>query len=564
MSAKKNSWIDAYKLGPFELNKTMTPYPAVPVYRFLDDTAERFSSRPACFYLGNKITYKELKFDIDRLSCALASLGVKKGDKVATILPTSPQFVISDYAIQKTGAAHVPCSLLHKSHDLIWEIGTSEAETVICLDTHLDVVKSIKHETKIQNIIVTSENDYSVDETETTELSGAHQFRDIIKNSEPQPPEVTIDPEHDLALLVFTGGATGKPKGVMLTHSNLTANTLQSLPWVLGPLEKGIKGKASMLIGVPTFHSYGHWAVRACVHWGLQMLMIPDPRDVDMIVTLLKEFRPFMAPLVPTQYMRLIDKNIGRSNTTFSSGAAPLPPEVAQKFKKATGMPITEAYGLTETGPLTHFNLSSFAKITGFMPFEKKGSIGVPVADTEVKVVNSSNSDEVMPGEVGELYIRGPQVMKGYWPVRGQGLKDGWLPTGDLCRIDEDGYFFLVDRNKDMINVSGNKVYSTRVDEILFEHPAISQAVSIGIPDVDKPGSERVKAFIILKKEFNGKITANDIVEHCQQKLPPYAVPKLIEFRESLPLTVTQKLFKKALRDEELNKMNRTQIKGGV
>ena len=563
MNAEHKPWIKGYKLGPFELNKTMVPYPAVPLYRFLDDTAERYSSRPACFYLGRKITYKELKLEVDKLSCALSNLGVKKGDKVASILPTSPQFVISDYAIQKAGAVHVPCSLLHKSHDLIWEIGESGARTVICLDTHLDVVKSIRPETNIKDIIVTSIHDYSAEESKVTELSGALQLRDLINMSEPQPPQIDVDPDQDLALLVFTGGATGKPKGVMLTHSNLTANTMQSLPWVLGPLEKGIKGKASMLIGVPTFHSYGHWAIRACVYWGLQMLMVPDPRDIDMIVELLKKFRPFMAPLVPTQYMRLVDKKIGRSNTTFSSGAAPLPPEVAHKFKKVTGMPITEAYGLSETGPLSHFNLSSFAKITGFMPFEKNGSIGVPVADTEVKVVNGDRNSEVAEGEVGELYIRGPQVMKGYWPTIGNGLENGWLPTGDLCRMDEDGYFYLVDRNKDMINVSGNKVYSTRVDEVLFEHPAISQAVSIGIPDDSKPGSERVKAFIVLKEEAKGTIRSEEIIAHCNTKLPPYAVPKLIEFRESLPLTVTQKLFKKALRDEELKKIEMKKVQSG-
>ena len=555
MDMDQKPWIKGYKLGPFALNTTMAPYPKIPLYSFLDETAERFPSRPACFYLNRKMTFKDLNLNVNKLACALAELGVKKNHKVATILHTSPQFVICDYAIQKSGAVHVPCSLLHKSHDLIWEIGTSGAEIVICLDTHLDLVKSIKPQTSVKHIIVTSQNDYSASEDEISEASGAIQLRDLMHMSKPVPPQVDIDPERDLALLVFTGGATGKPKGVMLTHSNLVANTVQSLPWVLGPLEKGIKGKSSMLIGVPTFHSYGHWAVRACVHWGLQMLMVPDPRDIDMIVALLKKFRPFMAPLVPTQYMRLVEKKIGKSNTTFSSGAAPLPPEVVNKFKKETGMPITEAYGLSETGPLSHFNLSSFAKITGFMPFEKKGSIGVPVADTEVKVMNGDQRRITEPDVVGELYIRGPQVMKGYWPNEGNGLTDGWLPTGDLCRFDKDGYFYLVDRNKDMINVSGNKVYSTRVDEVLFEHPAISQAVSIGIPDADKPGSEKVKAFIVLKNEAKGKVGIDDIVNHCQQKLPPYAVPKLIEFRDSLPLTVTQKLFKKALRDEELKKM---------
>lgn len=548
-------WLDGYKLGPFQLEKTMEPYPEVPLFTFFDDTALRYPQRPACLYLGRKITWKELKLYVDKLASALKGLGVEKGDKVATILPTCPQFVISDYAIQKAGATHVPCSVLHKSHDLIYEIGESGAETIICLDSSLDLVKSVKSQTKLETIIITSMGDYSLNEPEIEDMPGAYHLRDLIAHANSDPPHVEIDPREDLAALVFTGGATGKPKGVMLTHYNLTSNTIQSLPWALSPLQDGIRGKSSILIGVPTFHAYGHWAVRAATYWGLQMILIPDARDTDVIVELLKRTRPFMASLVPTQYMRLIENKIGRTNTTFSSGAAPLPPKVTKDFKQATGMPITEAYGLTETGPLTHFNLSSFAKITGFMPFEKTGSIGVPVVDTEVKVIDDITGEDVPLGDVGELYIRGPQVMKGYWPDAGAGLKDGWLPTGDLCRMDEDGYFFLVDRNKDMINVSGNKVYSTRVDEVIFEHPAVASAVTIGIPDPERLGSERIKAFVVLRDGHEGEVTVNDIISHCKDKLAPYAVPKMVEFRESLPLTVTEKLFKKQLRDEEIEKL---------
>ena len=547
-------WAKSYKLGPFDIARTMEPYPKVPLFQYLDETAQRYPARPACLYLGRTLTYKDLKQAVDRFASALKTLGVEKGHKVATILPTSPQFVISDYAIQKTGGVHVPCSLLHKRRDLVYEIGESEAETVICLDRSLDLVKSVQPETKLKTLIVTNLHDFSSNEPDLGEISGACSMRDLIAKSDPEPPQVDIDAMEDLASLVFTGGATGKPKGVMLTHFNLVSNTLQSLPWVMGPLQEGIKGKSSILLGIPTFHAYGHWAVRAAVHWGLQMILLPDPRDTDAIVQYLKKNRPFMAPLVPTQYMRLIEKKIGRTNTTFASGAAPLPLEVTRKFKKATGMPITEAYGLTETGPLTHFNLSSFAKVTGFMPFEKTGSIGVPVVDTDVKVVDPVTGEDVPFGDVGELYVRGPQLMKGYWPEPGLGLKDGWLPTGDLCRMDEDGYFFLVDRNKDMINVSGHKVYSTTVDELLFEHPDVASAVCIGVPDPDRPGSERVKAFVVLKKDREGALTDQDLIAYCKEKLAPYAVPREVEFREELPLTVTEKLFKKQLRDEEIRK----------
>ncbi len=547
-------WLKSYKLGPFELASSMTPNPIKPLFSFLDESVAKFGQRPACLYGGRVIPYKELGELVNRLAAGLCSLGVGPGDRVVTILNTSPQFAICDFAIQKTGAIHVPCSPLHKARELTHEISQSQARTVICLDSFKDVVQSIQSETGFKDLILTAAEDFSADQSELSLKPGFLQLRELIECSDPRAPKVDINPVEDLALLVFTGGATGRPKGVMLTHFNLTVNTLQSLPWAMGPLEKGIIGKSSLLIGIPAFHSYGHWAIRASVYWGLQMIMIPDPRDMEGIAAQLKKSRPFMAPLVPTQYMRLMDYPIGRTNTSFTSGAAPLPPEVATRFKKITGMPITEAYGLTETSPVTHFNLSSFAKITGFAPFEKKGSIGVPVVDTEVRLVDPVVGSEVPPGEVGELYIKGPQVMKGYWPTTGSGLADGWLPTGDLCRMDEDGYFFLVDRSKDMINVSGNKVYSTTVDEVLFEHPAVAQAVAIGLPDPDRPGSERVKAFVVLRDGSNGKVTADDLIAYCKEKLAPYEVPKSVEFRQDLPMTVTGKLFKKQLREEEMKK----------
>ena len=545
-------WLNSYKLGPFELASTMAPYPEVPLFTFLDHAVKKFGGRPACLYRGRTISYRELGGFVDRLASGLRSIGVEQGDRVATILNTSPQYIICDYAIQKAGAVHVPCSPLHKSRDLALEIGASGAHTLICLEEVLPEIQTHDFCTNLKHVITTSADDFSSMESDAVEEPGRLRLRELISRSDPVPPNIDIDPKEDLALLVFTGGATGTPKGVMLTHFNLVANTIQALPWAMGPLEKGIIGKTSLLLGIPAFHSYGHWAIRASVYWGLQMILLPDPRDTEAIANLLKKNRPFMAPLVPTQYMKLLEHGLGRTNTTFTSGAAPLPPELAVRFKKMTGMPITEAYGLTETSPVTHFNLSSFSKITGFMQDEKKGSIGVPVADTDAKLVDPVVGSEVPVGEVGELYIRGPQVMKGYWPTPGAGLANGWLPTGDLCRMDAAGYFYLVDRDKDMINVSGNKVYSTHVDEVIFEHPGVAQAVSIGIPDRDRPGSERVKAFVVIKESHAGQVTAEDIIEHCNIRLAPYAVPRIIEFRDSLPMTATQKLFKKQLRDEEI------------
>jgi long-chain acyl-CoA synthetase len=217
-------------------------------------------------------------------------------------------------------------------------------------------------------------------------------------------------------------------------------------------------------------------------------------------------------------------------------------------------MPVSEGYGLTETGPGTHLDLTGFAKITGIAA-KQKYSIGLPVPDTDVKLVDDETGEESLPGEPGHMYIKGPQVMKGYWPNPGDGLVDGWLPTGDICRMDEDGYFYIVDRIKDMANVSGYKVYTSTIDEILHQHPAVSMAAAVGIPDPEREGSERIKAFIVLKEEYRDQVSADEIIEFCRDKCATYAVPRFVEFRESLPFTVTEKIFKRVLREEEIRKM---------
>jgi long-chain acyl-CoA synthetase len=465
-SVAEKPWLKGYKLGPYKLPQTKEPYPRVTLHSLLDATAAEFPDHAACSYLGNEITYKDLKLLADSLAAALADLGVRKGDKVATILPNCPQFIISDFGILKAGATHVPCSPLHKAADLIYEIGDSGAETVICINESFELVDSIKDRTKIKNIILTSVMDYSLEKPELKQIPGTYQFRDLIANHEPRPPEVDINPMEDLAVLVFTGGATGLPKGVMLTHYKRLAMTHSA--WYIEPLKVGIRGKTSILMPLPLFHQYGHLMVHFAVYWGLKIYQLPDPRDTDMLLEVLTKYRPFLCVCVPTQYTRLVLKGLGRITTMFMSGAAALAPEVAQKFKQQTGVPITEAYGLTETSGGTHINLSSFSKITGFMTSEKFGSIGVPMPDTEVKIIDLETGEEAAAGEEGELYVRGPQVMKGYWPEPGKGLVDGWLPTGDVVKMDDDGYFYITDRVKDMASISGLKVYTRLVDDVLY------------------------------------------------------------------------------------------------
>jgi long-chain acyl-CoA synthetase len=257
--------------------------------------------------------------------------------------------------------------------------------------------------------------------------------------------------------------------------------------------------------------------------------------------------------------MRISEAKLSRMNTLLVSGAAPLPLEVGQAIKEKTGMPVSQGYGLTETSPLTHFNVSAFAKITGFMTKEKYG-IGIPLPDTHCRLIDPESGAEVPFGEPGELVVKGPQIMKGYWPEPGSGLtEDGWLHTGDIAVMDRDGYFQIVDRTKDMVNVSGMKVYTTKVDDVLHKHPGVLMAAAFGVPDPDIPGSERVMAVLRLKDDYQSQVTVDEIRDFCRQHLAPYAVPKFVEFRDDLPLTVTEKVFKKVLREQAIKRMKEGQ-----
>ncbi len=550
-------WVKSYRLGPYKLAHSLEPYPEEPLFSLLDQSAARYPGSTAIDYFGERISYQDLKSFADSLATALAGFGVKKGDKVATILPTCPQYIIANFGILKTGATHVPCSILHKERELEFEIGESGAETVICLEEQLERVLSVKPQTKLKQIIVTALTDYTPAEQDQPEAaSGTYRFKTLIATNEPNPPAVDINPREDLAYLAFTGGATGVPKGVMLTHYNRYANVLQSMPWAMASLEKSIRGKASLCIAVPLFHSYGDSSALFGIYWGLRLILIQDPRDSDYIMKMLVENRPFMAALVPTQLMKLRDKDLPRMPIQIVSGASHLPVEVREGISEKIKMPVSEGYGLTETSPTTHLDLTGFSKITGFAA-KQKYSIGLPVPDTDIKLVDEETGELSTPGEPGHMYIKGPQVMKGYWPNAGDGLVDGWLPTGDIVKMDEDGYFYIVDRIKDMANVSGFKVYTSNIDDILHQHPAISMAAAIGVPDPEREGSERIKAFVVLRDEYIDKVTEGELIDFCRDKCASYAVPRQVEFRDSLPFTVTEKIFKRQLREEEIQKQQK-------
>ncbi|MEJ2262228.1 MAG: AMP-binding protein [Anaerolineales bacterium] len=548
-------WLKSYKLGPYKLTESLIPYPREPIFKVLDEAAARYPAQTAVLYVGETLNYKQLKTQVDKLANALAGLGVERGDRVSVFLPNCVEFIISDWAISKTGAAIVPISVLRSDEGLLHEVGSSGSEVIICREEMLDRILGIKDQCNLEHIIVTSTRGYNVEDLSISLPKGAHEFRKLLADSDPEPPQVDIDPVEDLCELAFTGGATGIPKGVMVTHFNRYSCICQGFPWLLKPILRGFVGKASVLVSVPLFHAYGHYAHQAGAYLGLRVILLPDPRDTDLMVESIREHRPFLIPGVPTQFMRIADANLSRMNVLPMSGSAPLPQEVSEAIRRKIGMPVSEGYGLTETSPLTHFNVSAFSKITGFIAKEKVG-IGIPSPDTECRLIDPLSGEDVPFGEPGEILVRGPQIMKGYWPDPGSGLsEDGWLHTGDIAVMDEDGYFQIVDRIKDMVNVSGMKVYTNKVDEVLFKHPAVFMAACFGVPDPQIPGSERVAAAIQLKDEYKDKLTEEEIRSYCRQHLSPYEVPKFVEFRDSMPLTVTEKLFKKALREEVIVRM---------
>lgn len=552
MSYSEKPWLKSYKLGPYKLDESLAPYPKEPVFNILDKAAEQYPSQVAVHFLGRTMIFSLLKRAVDRLANALASLGVKKGDNICIFMPNCIEFILADWAIMKAGAAIVPTSILRTDEGILYEVASSKCKVIFCQESNLERILGIRDRCDLEHIIVTANEGYDLAEVSTSLPKGVHELRKLLQEHDPIPPEVDIDAEEDLCELAFTGGATGVPKGVMITHFNRYSCILQGFPWLLKPILKGFAGKSSALIPIPLFHTYGHYVQQSTTYLGLRAILLPDPRDTEAIVAHILEYRPMLIPTVPTQLMRIAQADLGKLNVLLLSGSAPLPLEVSDAIKEKIGTRVSEGYGLTETSPMTHFNVSTFSKITGFIQKEKFG-IGIPLPDTECKLVNPDTGEEAPFGEPGEILVRGPQIMKGYWPEKGSGLtKDGWLHTGDIGIMDDDGYFSVVDRIKDMINVSGMKVYTLNIDEVLFKHPAVHMAVAFGVPDANFPGSERVMAVIQLKDEYRGKVTEEEIRDFCRAHLAPYAVPKYVRFKDEIPLTVTEKLFKKALRDEAI------------
>ena len=543
-------WLKHYDEGvPAEVD-----IPDMNLYEFLDNSTEEFGGRTAIWFLKSKISYKKFKDIADRLATALVDLGVKKGDVVAIMLPNFPQFMFAFYGILKAGGIVTACSVLHTEHELTYQLNDAGAEIIIAWDAQLEKINNVKNRTRLRHIIITNVFDYGPSAPSSPpEIAGTLQFLNLIKKTKPNPPQFETNAKEDIAVLQYTGGTTGLPKGAMLTHYNLVVNCVQMYEWTKSISERG---KMTALTALPLFHIYGmQVCMNSFIYSGTTIALHPDPRDQKGLFEVIKATQPAMFPGVPTMYMRLLERDDLedyakdlRSIKICNTAAAPMPPEVLKEFEERTGAVIIEGYGMTEAGPATHVNpLKGTRKI---------GSVGLAIPSTEYKIVDVDDYTKIVPqGESGEIMIKGPQVMKGYWnkpeETAGQ-LKGEWLLTGDIGSMDEDGYLYIVDRKKDMINISGFKVYPRELEDVLFEHEAVENAAIIGIPNPDIPGNEKVKAYIVLKDGYReSEEMENELKEFLRQNVAPYKVPKFIEFRKELPETLVGKVLRKDLKEIE-------------
>lgn len=544
---------------PQEVPPTLE-YPSVPLTSLLSEAAEKYPDRTAITFFDKKTTYKALLAQSYRFADALKRLGLRKRDRVALLLPNMPQYIVGYYGILFAGGIVVQLNPLHVERELLRHLSDSGAETIVCLDLLLPRVRGIREKAGLKRIIVASVRDalpvvkkalYPIAQKRKgqplpkydAKAEQLFEFPRLLRGASPTPFTPSVDPREDVAVLQYTGGTTGAPKGVMLTHANLTANVRQCDSW----LYKAEQGQETVLAAVPLFHVYG---MTVCMNFGLSIganIVLVPKFDIELLLKTIHRCKPTIFPGAPTMYIAINHHPLSAIKYDVSSirccisGSAPLPLEVQQQFERLTGGRLVEGYGLSECSPVTHAN-----PIWGE---RKTGSIGLPWPDTDCRVVDPNNGEEVVCGTIGELLVRGPQVMKGYWnkpEETAAAMADGWLHTGDMAYTDEEGYFYIVDRKKDMIIAGGYNIFPREVEEVLFEHPDVQEAAVIGVPDEYR--GETVKAFIVRKA---GSIaTESELDAHCRSRLAPYKVPRIYEFREELPKTMVGKVLRRELREE--------------
>jgi long-chain acyl-CoA synthetase len=558
MSYTEQPWIRFYEAG---VPPTLM-YPDITLGTVLHQTALKFPDHTALLFYGKKIVYSELDALANRFAHALSGLGVRKGDRVALMLPNIPQMVIAYYGTLRLGAVAVPTNPLYHEHEIEIHLKDSGAETLVAVDMFYPVISPVLPRTSVRHLILCGIKDFlpfplnmlyplkaRIDKqwVIVKRVPPVYDFTDLMRHESTGVVDAAVSPD-DTALLQYTGGTTGVPKGAVLTHRNLVVNAVQSRAW----LTLRNEGEAVILGVIPFFHVYGMTtAMNLGILIGAELLLLPKFHTKE-VLHFIDKYRPEIFPGIQAMYLAIgnypkIHKYDLTSLKVAISGAGPLMHEVQERFEHLTKSRIVEGYGLSEASPVTHAN-PIFGR-------RKIGSIGLPWPDTEARIVDIETGEKTLPvGEAGELVIRGPQVMKGYWnkpEETAYTLRGGWLHTGDIAKMDEDGYFFIVDRIKDMIKTVGENVYPREVEEVLFMHPKVKEAVVVGIPQEFL--GEEIKAYIVLKEGETA--TAEEIIQFCRQQLSKFKVPKEVEFRDQLPKTLVGKVLRRVLRDEEMKKI---------
>ncbi len=546
-------WLAQYDAGvPHEIE-----IPDVPVTALFDRTVTDYPQNVAVLFYGYRVPYRELRDLVHRFANALIGLGVRPGDRVALLLPNCPQFIIAYFGAWKAGAVVTPVNPLYTPKEIAYQLNDAGAETIITLSRFYPRVQAARGETPLRRVIVTTIREYMGVPTRwlyallrerkagdrVPIAPGDYRWTELIRQAPPTPPSVTVEPE-DLALLQYTGGTTGVPKGAMLTHHNLVANITQARAWIQAVIREG---QESILCVLPFFHLYG---IAACLHLAILLgaTMILLPRwDVNEVLKTIHRLRPTLFPGVPTMYIAINHhpdrKKYDLSSLRFClSGAAPLPAEVQQEFERLSGCRMVQGYGMTEASPVTHLT-----PLVGETPLR---STGLPVPNTDARIVDvETGQQDLPPGQEGEIIVRGPQVMRGYWRMPTETanvLRDGWLHTGDIGYMDERGFFYVVDRKKDMIISGGAKVFPREVEEVLYQHPGVREVAIVGVPD--PYWGEAVKAYIVPRE--GATLTEDEVTQFCKERLAAYKVPKYVEFRAELPKTLVGKVLRRMLREE--------------
>jgi long-chain acyl-CoA synthetase len=553
--------------GGFSLNRPWVAHydPGVPatidyqqitLCELFDQAAARFPQRVATVFHGAKLQYRQLARQIDAFAAGLQAAGLHRGDRVALMLPNIPQFVVAYFGILKAGGVVVPTNPLYTRRELEHQLSDAQATAIVTLDQFFGRVQAALPYTQISNVVVAGIGQalprhvqplYGLKQwregVRAVRRGGVvHRFEDLLGGARsPAPTDIT---PADLAVLQYTGGTTGRAKGAMLSHRNLVVNAVQAFHWQSDPALVDL----TVLCVAPFFHVYGMTiGMNLSILNGATMLLVPrfTPKEVASIA---QKYKPQLFPGVPTMYTALSElpdfseRQFGSLHVALS-GAAPLPPEVQHKFQKVSNVKLLEGYGLTEASPVTHCNPLNDCRA---------GTVGVPWPDTDAMITDPETWQPLPPGTIGELTVKGPQVMEGYWnrdEETAEVLRDGWLHTGDLATMDEDGYFRIVDRKKDLIIASGYNVYPREVEDVLYSHPDVLEASVIGVADPYR--GETVKAVIVLKE--HAQTTAEEIVAFCREELAAYKVPRIVEFRSELPKSLIGKVLRRELREDNLH-----------